>query len=80
MYRGERVQKSRARFGPWPRSTRRPRPDVTALSGRTDAFEETIDPSSRAIAERFAPPRRAARACPPLSRATRSTGSRAHAG
>jgi DNA segregation ATPase FtsK/SpoIIIE, S-DNA-T family len=56
MYRGERVQKFARKT---PALVERDEPvssDLAAARGRSDAFEETIDPSSRAIAERFAPP------------------------
>jgi len=56
MYRSERVQKVAREVRPLAALDEASAADFTALSGRTDVFEETIDPSSRAIAERFAPP------------------------
>ena len=56
MYRSERVQKVARQARPLAALDEAATAEFTALSGRTDGFEETIDPSSRAIAERFAPP------------------------
>src|SRR5262245_54831828 len=56
MYRRQRAQKPATEGQPLAALDQPASPDFAPPSGRSGAFEEAIDPSSRAIAERFAPP------------------------
>jgi DNA segregation ATPase FtsK/SpoIIIE, S-DNA-T family len=55
MYRGGQAPKFARAAQPLPSLDATGAADLALLGGRSDAFEEAIDPSSRAIAERFAP-------------------------
>jgi S-DNA-T family DNA segregation ATPase FtsK/SpoIIIE len=56
MYRSERGQKPATKAQPLAALDAPASANFAPPNARSDAFEETIDPSSRAIAERFAPP------------------------
>jgi DNA segregation ATPase FtsK/SpoIIIE, S-DNA-T family len=55
MYRGEPAPKFAREPQPLPALDATGAADLALVGGRSDAFEEAIDPSSRAIAARFAP-------------------------
>src|SRR5262245_26766953 len=65
MYRSSEVQKLAREARPLPALEVPTSPALAALNGRPDGFEETIDPSTRAMAERFAPPAKQSAPPPP---------------
>jgi len=68
MYRSNEVRKLARVARPLPALEVPASPDFAVLNGRPEAFEETIDPSSRAIAERFAPPGKPSAPAPLIER------------